>query len=170
MRSAKHHRAIPVIVIALAVLATDQIVKAVITEFIMQPPREIALAGFLNLVLSFNTGVSFGMFADALGDSATALGIVQAVLTVLILGAAMRVRQRSEAVALALIAGGAAGNVMDRLHRGAVVDFLDFHAAGYHWPAFNIADIAIVTGAALFVFAAVLPSLQGRNQSDGTKI
>lgn len=78
----------------------------------------------------------------------------------------MCVRQRTESVALALIAGGFAGNVMDRLHRGAVVDFLDFHAAGYHWPAFNTADIAVVAGVALFIFAAVLPSLQGRNQSD----
>lgn len=76
MRFAGYRRAISVIVIALAVLATDQIVKTIITEFIMQPPREIALAGFLNLVLSFNAGMRYGMFAETLGDSATALGIV----------------------------------------------------------------------------------------------
>lgn len=151
------HRSFLAILVALAVFTVDQVAKVVITEFVMQPPREIPVTSFFNLVLSFNRGLSFGVLSDQFGEHAIVLGLIQLGIAAIILAFALRATTRTDVAALALMAGGAAGNAMDRLHREAVVDFLDFHVAANHWPAFNAADIAIVMGGAIFAFSAVRP-------------
>lgn len=152
------HRWFLAVLPASAVFAVDQVTKVIITEFVMQPPREIPVTGVFNLVLSFNQGLSFGVLSDQLGERAIVLGLGQLCIAAFILAVALHAKTRTDVLALAFMAGGAAGNAMDRLHRGAVVDFLDFHVAGNHWPAFNGADIAIVMGGAFFAFSALRPT------------
>ena len=136
---------------AIGVVALDQASKWWILEHVMRPPRVIELTGFFNLVVGWNRGVSFGMFNTASPYnawvlSAIALGIVAALAVWL-----RRAGRPFLAAAIGLVMGGALGNVVDRLRFGAVFDFLDLHAVGYHWPAFNVADSAITVGAVLLV-------------------
>ena len=111
----------------------------------------IEVLPFFNLVLTFNRGVTFGLLATDHPAGRWLLTLL-AVAVVLGLGAwLVRARDRMQASALGLIIGGAIGNVVDRLRQGAVTDFLDFHVQGYHWPAFNLADSAIVIGVLLLI-------------------
>ncbi len=139
------------LIAALAALVLDQLTKSVILHWVMQPPRVIEVTPFFNLVLGWNRGVSFGMFNT---HSENGPLILSAIAAAIVAGLAVwlwRAESRWTALALGLIIGGAIGNVVDRLQYGAVVDFLDFHAFGYHWPAFNVADSAIVLGAAALI-------------------
>jgi signal peptidase II len=143
-----------------AVIAADLVTKwAVLAAF--APGERRAVTGFFNLVLAFNKGAAFSLLADAPGWQGPVLIafalIAGAVVSVLML----RPGGRSIYYAgLALILGGALGNLVDRLRFGHVVDFLDFHAFGWHWPAFNVADSAICIGAALLILDGLRP--QGR--------
>ena len=106
---------------------------------------------FFNLVFTWNPGTSFSLFR-ALGESAP---IILVVFTGIVIGLISRylfTRAKSyERIPLALIVGGALGNLLDRIRFGAVIDFLDFHIGGWHWPAFNVADICIVVGVGLYL-------------------
>ncbi|MEQ8804259.1 MAG: signal peptidase II [Rhodospirillales bacterium] len=147
--------------LAFLVLVLDQISKWWVLTDLMNPPRVIEVLPFANLVLVWNRGVSFGLFntASDYGPwilSALALA-VSAVLAVWL----FRGPERMVGWGIGLILGGALGNVIDRLVHGAVVDFVDLHAGGAHWPAFNVADSAITVGAALLI----LDSLFHRDES-----
>ena len=140
------------LVVAIVVIVFDQATKWWIMAVVMQPPRIIPVTPFFNLVMGWNRGISFGLFD---GDSAinawilplVALAIVAALVVWL-----RRVQGVWLASAIGLVIGGALGNVVDRLrHDGAVADFLDFHVAGYHWPAFNVADSGITVGVTMLV-------------------
>ena len=101
---------------------------------------------FMNIVMVWNEGISFGLFA---GTPAAANGILMGLLAMIILGFAIwiiRTPHHGLRLILAAIIGGALGNLWDRVRFGAVADFYDFHIAGYHYPAFNVADSAIVLG------------------------
>ncbi|MFT5440655.1 MAG: signal peptidase II [Alphaproteobacteria bacterium] len=139
---------------ALAVVLTillDQLSKWWILTIVMNPPKRIPLIEFFSLVLVYNRGVSFGIFNDAPDWARWAL-IVFAVLIAAALLIWMRYAEsRLLALALGFVAGGAIGNVIDRIYYGAVVDFLDFHVGAWHWPAFNVADSAITVGVALLI-------------------
>jgi len=117
-------------------------------------PGEVrAVTDFFNLVLVFNPGAAFSFLAAAGGWQrwffiVLALGISVWLVVMIRRHAAERLLP----LALALVLGGALGNTIDRLYLGAVVDFLDFHVAGRHWPAFNLADSAIVLGVALMIW------------------
>ncbi|MEX0693961.1 MAG: signal peptidase II [Rhodospirillales bacterium] len=141
--------------IAVVVLILDQASKFWILYDVMQPPKVIEVTPFFNIVLAWNRGVSFGMFNN-LGDFGPYLLTGLAVVIILVLAFWLwRANSRLSAVSLALIIGGAVGNVIDRLQYGAVVDFLDFHGFGYHWPAFNVADSAICVGATMLVLESL---------------
>jgi signal peptidase II len=118
---------------------------------VMEGHTEISVTGFFNLVLGRNTGVSFGLFNEA--PPWLLVGITLAIVLMLLVWAS-RERQPITAVALGLIIGGALGNMLDRLRHSGVTDFLDFHIGGIHWPAFNLADTAIVLGVMLLLFDA----------------
>jgi signal peptidase II len=137
--------------LAAAVVVADQLTKwAVLAHFAHGERREIT--GFFNLVLVYNKGAAFSMFADAAGWQ-TPLLIAFALVAAGIVGYLI-VRnpgKRLLCFGLALILGGALGNLVDRLRFGQVVDFLDFHALGWHWPAFNVADSGITVGALLLI-------------------
>jgi signal peptidase II len=138
-------------VCAVAVLAADVATKWWILAHVMNPPRIIEVTSFFNLVLVHNRGVSFGMLGSAPGWMPWALTAF-ALLIAAALGIWLR-RADSKLLALALggVIGGAVGNAIDRVRFGAVVDFLDFHAFGWHWPAFNVADSAVVVGVGLLI-------------------
>ena len=141
--------------LAIVTLALDQLSKWWIVHLIMKPPAVIEVAPFFNLVLGYNRGVSFGMLGSdsELGPwllSALAILIISALIVWL-----LRIEKLRLAGALGLIIGGAIGNVIDRIIIGAVVDFLDFHVGGFHWPAFNIADMGITCGAALLIWDSI---------------
>lgn len=138
--------------LAFFVVAADQASKWWILDVVMNPvPRIVEVTGFFNLVLVWNPGVSFGMFqhdAEMMPYLLSALALGVAGLVARWLWTAERWTQ---AAALGLVIGGAVGNVFDRLRFGAVCDFLDFHVAGWHFWAFNVADAGISVGVALLL-------------------
>ncbi|MCK9908008.1 signal peptidase II [Microbacteriaceae bacterium K1510] len=141
-----------------AALLLDVATKWLILNVVMVSPRTIEVAPFFNLTLGFNTGISFGMFQDIFLERPLMLAGIKVAITVGLLVWAMRTRRTIEATALGLIAGGAAGNIVDRVHQGAVTDFLDFHVGSWHWPSFNMADAAISVGVALLLTGSFFSS------------
>jgi signal peptidase II len=143
--------------ISLAVIVLDQLTKAVVArEFALHESVEIT--SFFNMVLVYNRGAAFSFLSDA-GGWQRGLFIAIAIAASVWIAWLLR-RHADETLfcfALSLVLGGAIGNVIDRVRLGAVLDFLDFHAFGYHWPAFNVADIAISSGAVLLVWDALKP-------------
>lgn len=141
--------------IAVVVAALDQLSKWIILLWVMNPPVPIKVTDFFNLVLVWNRGVSFGMFQNESVWGPVLLGS----LTVAIIGFLYfwlkNAETRLTAIALGLVMGGAFGNLIDRIAHQAVVDFLDFHAFGCHWPAFNVADSAITIGVVLIIFESL---------------
>ena len=137
--------------LALGVVIADQITKAIVLARFVLGER-VEVTGFFNMVLVYNKGAAFSFLSDAGGWQTPAL-VVFALVAIGIVGAFI-VRSPGRTMlltGLALILGGAIGNLIDRLRFGQVVDFLDFHAAGWHWPAFNVADSAITVGAVLLI-------------------
>lgn len=142
-------------ILAVTVCALDQFSKWLILEVVMQPVQSFEITGFFNIVLAFNRGVSFGLFGNEADIMPYILSAVAAAIVVALLLWLRGQDQKANAVAVGLVVGGAIGNVIDRLRIGMVVDFLDFHLAGWHWPAFNLADTAIFLGVALLMFASL---------------
>lgn len=137
---------------AAIVIAIDQLSKWLILTEVMKPPRVIEITGFLNLVLVSNKGVSFGLFSSDAVWAQPALASFAALVSILLVFWMRQAQHCFSAIFLGLVVGGALGNAIDRLLHEAVVDFLDFHVAGYHWPVFNIADSAITIGV-IFIIA-----------------
>ena len=115
--------------------------------------ERLEVTPFFNLVLAMNRGAAFGFLADAGGWQRWFFTVLALVISAWLV--AMIRRHAAETLlplACALVLGGALGNVIDRLRFGAVVDFLDFHVAGWHWPAFNVADAGITVGVVLLIW------------------
>jgi signal peptidase II len=143
--------------LALVTAILDQLTKAwVSASFDYGQAR--AVTGFFNLVLTHNQGAAFSFLAAA-GGWQRGFFIVIALVAIVVIGVllARHAGEKLFCLALALILGGAIGNVIDRILLGHVVDFLDFHYAAWHWPAFNLADSAITVGAALLVADSMFP-------------
>jgi signal peptidase II len=138
--------------LAALVLVLDQITKVLVMNQLAAYQDMIPLTGFFNLIHVHNTGAAFSLFADQPGWQRyffLAIGLGASALMFYLM---RQTRGRPLfSIALALILGGAVGNVIDRALYGHVIDFLDFHVAGWHWPAFNVADAGITVGAVLLV-------------------
>ena len=150
------------VLLALGVLIADQITKwwAQMSLPMAQP---IKVTDFLNWFLIYNPGAAFSFLSRADGWQRwffTVIGIVAAVVIIWLLQ--KNTHDRPFCLALSLILGGAIGNVLDRLLYGAVVDFIDVHYDGWHWPAFNIADSAISIGATLIVINEIRRAIKDR--------
>ena len=145
------------LVMAAIVLCADQASKYWILDGIDLPALgSVAVLPVLNLTMVWNHGVTFGMF-NGLGRAGPLLLTSVAVAVVVLLGFWMRRTDRVRvAAALGAIAGGAIGNVIDRLRFGAVVDFIHAHAFGWSWYVFNIADAAIVCGVGVLLLDSLL--------------
>ncbi len=141
---------------ATVVIVLDQISKWWVLEQIMQPPRLVEVTPFFNLVLAWNQGVSFGLFANETAVMPYALSAMALVIVVVLLVWLRGVERGLMAFGIGMVVGGAIGNVIDRLRFGAVADFLDFYAFGWHFWAFNIADAGISVGVALLILDGLL--------------
>lgn len=154
MQSSNNVRILVGLFFILAAFAIDQLTKTVIVEIVMQPPRVIYVTSFLNITLAYNEGISFGLFADTFKERPALLIWLALALVLLLLFWMFFTDRIATTAALGLMAGGALGNVVDRIQRGKVTDFIDFHAGSWHWPAFNLADVAIVGGAMLMILTS----------------
>lgn len=147
---------------AAAVFALDQVTKfAVLTASDGVSGWGVEVLPFFNLVTVRNTGVSFGL----LGGGVAAwwlLSAVALVVTAFLFRWLWREPSLLIATGLGFTVGGALGNVVDRWRQGAVTDFLDFHAVGWHWPAFNLADVGIVIGAAAIIWSSIVNAQPSR--------
>ncbi len=142
--------------LATVIVLADQLTKIVV-ERKFDPGDVRPVTGFFNLVLTYNKGAAFSFLANASGWQGTfftVIGVSASFFIVYLL--ARHGTQRLFSLALALVLGGALGNVIDRIAHGHVIDFLDFHWRGWHWPAFNLADSAIVLGAVLLILDELL--------------
>ncbi|MBY0407312.1 MAG: signal peptidase II [Rickettsiales bacterium] len=142
------------LVVALAVMLADQASKWLIVSRVITPEAPVVeVLPFFRLVMVWNHGISFGMFAGA-KQPLPLIGLSLLIVGVLLVWLH---RNASVLVSLALgsIIGGAVGNMADRLHYGAVVDFLDVSLGSYHWPAFNLADSAIFIGVVLLSLSSM---------------
>lgn len=141
--------------LAATVFALDQGVKWFLLESVMSPPKVVPLCPWLNLTLSLNKGVTFGLLNHGLiSDGARSVLLIGAaiLITILLFKWLTSAETLWATFGLGFVMGGAVGNVADRVRLGAVVDFIDFHIGGWHWYTFNLADSAIVCGVILLAF------------------
>ena len=138
-------------------IGADQLLKQYMLSLVFEPPRVIEVTGFFNLVPVWNRGVSFGMLGDSETSRWVLVGLAFAIVAILVV---WLIRAGSTVVvfALVLVIGGALSNVIDRIVFGAVVDFIDIHAFGWHWPVFNLADMSIVAGTAFLLYDGLFGS------------
>lgn len=152
----------PWLAIALVIVLLDQFTKTLIVGY-YELGQSTVVTPFFNIVRAHNTGAAFSFLAGASGWQRwffLGIGVVAVGFIVFMLH--RHGHQRLFAWALTLVLGGAVGNVIDRALHGYVVDFLDFHAAGWHFPAFNVADCGISVGAALLILDELLRVRRGR--------
>jgi signal peptidase II len=145
--------------IALLVVCFDQSAKWLVARSLALHDSTVIIPGLFRLTHVQNRGAAFGLFSDSLSEWKIAILISFSLIALVVVSALLWKNSHSMSttgVALALILGGAVGNLWDRLISGHVVDFLDFYIGSYHWPAFNIADSAIVVGALLLVAEILL--------------
>lgn len=146
-----------ILLLAIVLVLLDQASKGLVTAH-LEPHESITVTGFFNLVHVYNYGAAFGFLNNP--DSSWQRWLFTGV-TLLAAGVIIAVakhageKEKTLFIALGCILGGAFGNLADRLRLGAVVDFLDMHYAGWHWPAFNVADMAICAGAALMALCVL---------------
>lgn len=172
MRKSVSYRVL--IIVPLFVVVADQVTKYwILTNFSLYETRTV-IPGFFNLVNIRNTGAAFGLFAgNESGWRTWFFGIIALIAIFAIIFLFKHYRQKGSlyVYALSCIAGGAIGNVIDRVRFGAVVDFLDFYVGRYHWPAFNVADSAIVVGVGLFLLGNfVHPEMDKSSEKEGESV
>ena len=172
-------RKFPYLILVLFLFIADQLSKWFVTEVMIKvmlekpdpstigffdwvssaPPRlpfvSIEMLPFFNIVMVWNQGVSFGMFSNSSDYGPILLSALSLVISAIFAVWLFRSSSKMQCFAIALVISGAIGNVVDRVRFGAVIDFLDFHAFGHHWPAFNVADSCICVG----VFLLIIHSL-----------
>ncbi|MCK6418012.1 MAG: signal peptidase II [Alphaproteobacteria bacterium] len=164
----------PFFLLSLAMIIVDQVSKWAADVLILRVPplpdfwtwltqpgprlpfSAVEITPYFNIVMVWNFGVSFGTLNYQSAWGAVILSSLAVVLCLIFSVWLMRTHSRIIAAALALVIGGAMGNVIDRMRMGAVMDFLDFHVAGWHWPAFNVADSCICIGVGILLFHARL--------------
>lgn len=148
----------PWLAFAAGLIVIDQASKWLVLAS-LRAGETIVVAPFWNWVLAFNQGAAFSFLADAGGWQRWFFTLLALGISAWIVSALRRhAGEFRLALALTLILAGALGNVIDRIRFGAVIDFIQWHAAGYYWPAFNVADSAITIGAILLAFEQLRPS------------
>ena len=151
--------------IAVLVFALDRWSKHLVETRLAPYESHVVIPGFFDIVRSQNTGVAFGLFTNAESQYKVALLIIFSIGALVMLAWLLWRNRSGEAysdVAIALIFGGALGNVFDRIRFGSVTDFLDFYAGSYHWYTFNVADASISIGAGLLLLAMLRKSAMER--------
>ena len=145
-------RIAPWLALAALILVADQASKYAVSAS-LRPGEFREITGFFNLVLTYNRGAAVSFLSDAGGwQRALFIGVAAAAVAIIVTLLLRHPQERLFCAGLGFILGGALGNVCDRVVLGHVVDFLDFHALGWHFWAFNLADSAITVGAGLLIF------------------
>jgi signal peptidase II len=142
------------LIFCFGILLLDQWSKYIIVQKLLLYQRVEVIHGLFNIVHVRNTGGAFGIFGGERGGIGSVLFVIVSLIAIgaiIFLFVKTRENEKTLALSFSLILSGALGNLIDRLHYGEVVDFLDFHIAAYHWPAFNVADSAICVGIGLMV-------------------
>lgn len=148
---------------SLLIIVFDQLTKQLVEASFMVY-ETLSVLPFFNLILAYNEGAAFSFLSDQGGWQRWFFAFVAALVTVVLVVWLSRLKdEKVLAISLSLVIGGAIGNLIDRLMLGYVIDFLDFFYAQYHWPAFNVADIAISVG----VFLMFVDALFGRSNRVG---
>jgi signal peptidase II len=145
--------------LVLGVVGLDASAKEAALLYLDGSPLQVL--PFLNLTLGFNRGVSFGMFAADAGQAFWAIVVVTSFVSSIVCWLWHKSVARLDRIGYALVLGGALANLLDRVQDGAVTDFLDLHAEGWHFPTFNLADSAIAAGVVLLLVSA-LSAISGR--------
>ena len=149
------------LLVSAAIFSADRWTKTWVAAHIAIGGAIPVLPGFLRITHWLNEGAAFSLFADTASPHTVRIALIAftCVAAVAVLIALVRLAHRITltTVALAMILGGALGNVHDRIEYGSVVDFIEVHIFSYHWPDFNVADSAIVTGACLLLLDSLLP-------------
>ena len=140
--------------IAFLIILIDFALKKWMLLLLFEHPKQIIVTSFFNLTPVWNNGISFGLMSSQ-PEVVRFIIPILALLVIFYLISQLKFQGYLQQSASAIISGGAVGNVIDRFLYGKVVDFLDFHIWGYHWPAFNIADVAICTGIAIWIYAII---------------
>jgi len=141
--------------LTLAIVTADRASKFAIERLTTEGFRRPLVPNFADLVHNVNPGIAFGLFSETASKWISFLlvlssaAVIVLLIWLLVAGYAGRVESQ---IGIALMAGGAAGNLLDRLMHGGVTDFLELHVGTFRWPAFNLADSAITVGAALIIF------------------
>jgi signal peptidase II len=138
------------------IVGLDQITKFLILEHFAFTQTPTPIFPFFNLVLAWNRGISFGLFHSFPEWGYWGITIVVIIVTIGLIMWLLKVRKPWNRLALSLIIGGAVGNIIDRILRGAVVDFLDIYWGSWHWPAFNMADSAITIGISILIYRTLI--------------
>ncbi len=168
--------------LSLVIIITDQLSKWFVAERIISPviygkngsnfiqwylqePHmmdtvSIRITSFFNIVMAWNTGVSFSLFSNVGSMGVYLLIAIALLITMIFCYWLMRSTHWLYGLGYGLVIGGALGNVVDRLRFGAVIDFLDIHAYGYHWPAFNVADMTVVSGIGVLIIVSLFFDLE----------
>lgn len=160
-----HSRWLRWLLLAGLLALVDQAVKISMTTFLPLNAR-LEVASFFNLVHVLNPGAAFSFLADAGGWQRYAFLALALMVSAWLIWMLRQNLPPVERLAYALILAGALGNAGDRAWRGAVVDFLDFHWRGVHWPAFNLADVAISVGVVCLITASVYQSRLARHDME----
>ena len=147
-----HRLTVKFLFLAALITAVDQLTKYLAFEALFLPNISLEVFSFLNLVPVWNKGVSFGILSDHGELMPRIITVITLLITFCLLIWLIKAPKGITKISLSLIIGGAVGNIIDRVNHGAVIDFLDFHAFGFHWPAFNIADSAITIGVCFFLY------------------
>ena len=150
--------------VAIAVVALDQLSKYVVLQHFGASActdRREAVTAFLDLVLTCNRGMSFGLLNTGSALSVPLFTLAAVAIIGLLIFWLSRVQSELLSTAIGLIIGGAVGNVIDRVHFGGVIDFLYFHLGAWYWPAFNLADSAICVGVVIMLFEGFLGRRHG---------
>lgn len=137
--------------VAFLVFSLDQLSKWLVLNHLMIPPKTIPITSFLNIVLAWNRGISFGLLSSHHPYHVWFLTTMALGISAVLLFWIWKAETKITSLAFGLVLGGAIGNITDRLCFGAVMDFIDFYLYGYHWYTFNIADYGIVLGVGLMI-------------------
>ena len=141
--------------IAVAILIADLSSKFVMVSFLTKSGGLFDLVPFFDLRLGYNPGVSFGLLGSHSDRMPWALALIAFIISAYLVMRLWRAKHKRDAIWIGLIIGGALGNAIDRLMDGVVTDFIDLHVFDYHWPTFNLADIAIVLGVAMVLLGSI---------------
>ena len=151
---------------AAAVFALDRLAKWMVETRVSFADTYTVIPGFFDIVRAQNRGVAFGLFNESTFQWRTTLLVLVSVAAVVVVSAVIWKARRLDPLSLwgfALVLGGAGGNLFDRILSGRVTDFLDFYIRDYHWPAFNVADSALVVGCGLLLLDMLRPQRQAPN-------